>query len=154
MIQGTRNKWGLARFGTRRVSAMAFAIPGGLVLGAAAGLLAVLAGITGSNAVLGFLVFASCLTMPAVALVYGLIVDRNTLEGAAVRPEESVESGWYERAASGSFTDLILVLGLGATILTFLPMQFAVELKLILPGVLVICFVSFAVRYLMLRRQG
>ncbi|MFF0945336.1 hypothetical protein ACFYE2_14070 [Kocuria sp. CPCC 205300] len=153
-VEQARTKWGRTKFGTGRTPAMAIALPSGVVLAVAGGLLSVLVGVTASNPALGFWVFTSCLTMPAVALVYVLVVDRDTLEGAAERPDDSIESGWYDKAASGSFADLILVLGIASIILTFIPRDFFVDLKLVLPAVVAVCFASFGVRYLVLRRKG
>ncbi|MCQ1987100.1 hypothetical protein [Arthrobacter sp. zg-Y844] len=116
--------------------------------------MSVLAGISGSNPALGFWVFAACIAMPAVALVYVLVVDRNTLIGATERPDDSVESGWIDKAAAGSFMDLIMVLGVAATVLAFIPKDFSVDLKLILPAVIALGFASFGIRYLVLRRKG
>ncbi|MCQ1957478.1 hypothetical protein NNX39_13330 [Arthrobacter sp. zg-Y826] len=117
-------------------------------------MLSVLLGITDPNPALGFWVFFACIPMPAVALVYLLVVDRNTLIGATERPDDSVESGWYEKAAAGSFTDLILLLGVAATVLAFVPMDFSVDLKLVLPAMIALGFASFGIRYLVLRRKG
>ncbi|UWX98435.1 hypothetical protein N2K95_07265 [Arthrobacter zhaoxinii] len=153
-MKQTRTKWGYAKFGTGRVPAPAIAVPGGLVLGAAGGLLAILAGVAGSHPALGFWVFAACLAMPATLLIYLVVVDRDTLEGALERPDDSVESGWHDKAAAGSFTDLVLVLGIAATVLAFIPRDFPVDLKLALPAVLVLGFASFGTRYLVLRRRG
>ncbi|MCC9174887.1 hypothetical protein [Arthrobacter sp. zg-Y179] len=153
-VAPTRTKWGYAKFGTGRVPAAAVAVPGGLALGAAGGRLAVLAGISGSNPALGFWVFAACIAMPAVALVYVLVVDRNTLIGATERPDDSVESGWIDKAAAGSFMDLILVLGAAATVLAFIPRELVVDLKLVLPAVIALGFASFGIRYLVLQRKG
>lgn len=153
-IQQMRTKWGRSRFGSGRTPAMAIAVPAGLLLGAASGALSVFAGIAGSNPLLGGLIFALCLTMPAIALVYVVVVDRRTLEGATDRPEESVESGWYDRAAAGAFTDVIVVAGVGATVLAFLPVELLVDLKLVLPTTIAVCFASFGIRYLILKRRG
>ena len=153
-IEQTRTKWGRTKFGTGRTPAMAIAVPFGLILGVAGGWLSVLVGVTASNPAVGFWVFTSCLTMPAVALVYVLVVDRDTLRGAAERPDDSIESGWYDMAASGSFGDLILVLVLASIVLTFIPRDFLVDLKLVLPAVVAGCFASFGIRYLVLRRKG
>ncbi|MCQ1995765.1 hypothetical protein [Arthrobacter sp. zg-Y1171] len=153
-VEQTRTKWGYAKFGTGRVPAAAIAVPCGLALGAAGGWLSVLAGISGSNPALSFCVFAACIAMPAVALVYVLVVDRNTLIGATERPDDSVESGWIDKAAAASFMDLILVLGVAATVLAFIPKDFSVDLKLILPAVIALGFASFGIRYLVLRRKG
>ena len=153
-VERVRTKWGRSRFGTGRTPAMALALPGGVVLGAAGGLLAVQTGVAGADPLIGFLVFALCLTMPGTALVYLLVVDRRTIVGAAERPDDSVEAGWYEKAAAGSFTDLILALGITSTVLAFLPEAFVVDLVLVLPAVLVLCAVSFGVRYLVQQGRG
>jgi hypothetical protein len=153
-IQQARTKWGRTKFGTGRTPAMAIAIPAGLVLAAAGGVLSVLVGVTAADPVLGFGVFTACLAMPAVALVYVLVVDRGTLRGATERPDDSVESRWYDQAASGSFMDLIAGLGITSIILVFIPGDFPVDLDLVLPAVLVVCFASFGIRYLVLRRKG
>ena len=150
----TRTKWGQARFGSGRVPAMAVALPCGLFLGAGGGWLAVLTGVSAANPVLVFWVFTACLTLPAVLLVYAAIVDRNTIEGAVDRPDDSIEAGWYEKAASRSFTDLILIFGVAGTVFAFLPGETAVDLKLVLPAVLILCAALFGVRYLLQRRNG
>lgn len=149
-----RTKWGRTKFGAGRTPAMTIAVPAGVVLAGAGGLLSVLAGVTAAHPVLGFWVFTACLTMPAVALVYLLVVDRDTLEGAAERPEESIESRWYDKAASGSFMDLVAGLGITLIVLTFIPGDLAPKLDLVLVAVLAACFVSFGIRYLVLRRKG
>lgn len=154
MTEQARTRWGRTKFGNGRTPAMAVAVPCGMIGGAAAGWLAVSTGAAGANPGLGFLVFAACLTMPAVALAYVLIVDRNTLRGASRRPEESIESGWYDKAASGSFTDLLLAGGVAAVILGFIPGDLPADLKLVLPGLLAACAASFGIRYLALRRKG
>ncbi len=154
MSQQLRTKWGRARFGAGRVPALAVAVPGGLVLGAAGGCLAVAAGIAGSQPVAVFLVFWSCLTVPAVLLVYLAVVDRSTIEGGVERPDDSIEAGWYDKAASRALTDLILVLGITTVVLSFLPADIQVDLNLVLPAVVVFCAVSVGVRYLLLKRKG
>lgn len=153
-VEQARTKWGRTRFGGGRAPAMAIAVPSGVVLAAAGGWLSVLVGVTASNPALGFWVFTSCLTMPAVALVYVLVVDRDTLDGAAARPEDSIESGWYDKAASGSFMDLVAGLGIASIVLTFIPREFSVDLDLVLPALVAGCFASFGIRYLVLRRKG
>jgi len=133
---------------------MAIAVPLGLILGAAGGWLAVLAGVVEQNPLLGFIVFASCLTLPGVLLAFVLVVDRKTLEGATETPNDSIESGWYDKATSGSFTDLLLILGVASAILSFIPADFPVDLKLVLPAVLAAGALSFGIRYLVLRWKG
>ncbi|WP_146362229.1 hypothetical protein [Arthrobacter yangruifuii] len=149
-----RSKWGYARFGSGRIPALAVAVPSGMILGGAAGLLAVLAGVSGPSPVLGFAVFAVFFASPAAGLVYVLVVDRSTLAGAPARPDDSVEAGWLDKAAAGSFTDLVLVLGITATVLAFIPREFPVDLKLVLPAVILLGFACFGIRYLVLRGKN
>lgn len=149
-----RTKWGRTKFGTGRTPAMAIAVPTGVILAVAGGLLSVLVGVTAANPALGFWVFSACLTMPAIALVYVLAVDRDTLEGAVERPDHTIESRWYDRAAAGSFMDLVAGLGITLIVLTFVPGEVSVDLDLVLAGVVAACFVSFGIRYLVLRWKG
>ena len=150
--QQVRTPWGTTKRGG--FPALGVAIPAGLALAAALGVVAAAMGATESNPMLGGVVFALGLALPLVALVYAVVVDRGTIKGAADRPEESVESGWYDRAAAGAFTDLVLLAGAGATILAFIPANFPVDLKLVLPAVVLACFASFGIRYLLLRHRG
>jgi hypothetical protein len=152
-LQKRRTKWGRTRFGGQ-IPALPVAAAGGILLAAAGGWLAAGSGVAGANPVLGFAVFTACLAMPALALTYALVVDRNSIEGAVERPGESVEGGWYDKAASGSFTDLILVLGAAATVIAFIPADLTMDLRLVLPGVVALCFVTFGIRYVLLRRRG
>ncbi|MGQ1797356.1 hypothetical protein ACT4S5_09495 [Kocuria oceani] len=149
-----RTKWGRTKLGTGRTPAMAIAVPAGVILAGAGGWLSVLVGVTATNPALGFWVFSACLTMPAIALVYVLVVDRDTLEGAVERPDDSIESRWYDRAASGSFMDLVAGLGITLIVLTFVPGEVFVDLDLVLAAVVAACFISFGIRYLVLRRKG
>lgn len=149
-----RTAWGRARFGSGRLSALTVALPAGILLGAGSGWLAAALGIGRSNPVLAFVIFAACLVLPATALVYAVVVDRNTVRGATERPGESVEEQWYGKAAAGSFADLILGLGAAATVLAFIPAEPAVSLKFVLPAILAACFASFGIRYLLLRLRA
>lgn len=152
--QGVRTKWGRTTFGAGRYPAMAVALPCGIVLGALLGVLAALLGVGGSDPALVGAVFAVCLAFPSTMLVYLLVVDRSTMTGAADRPEESVEAGWYEKAAAGALTDIVLAAGATATVLSFIPEKFALDPGLMLAGVVASAFVSVAVRYLLQRHRG
>lgn len=152
--QSVRTKWGRTTFGGGRFPAMTVAIPCGLVIGALLGLLAASLGAGGSSPALVGTVFALCLAAPSTMLVYVCVVDRSTMEGAAERPEESVESGWYDKAAAGALTDIVLVAGVIATVLAFIPTKFSLDPGLLLAGVIGLAFVSVAARYLLQRHRG
>lgn len=131
---------------------MAVAAPAGVLLGVALALAAVWLGVAGPNPVVGGAAFALCLSVPAAGLVYVAVVDRSTLRGAVERPEESVESKWYGRAAAGALTDVVLLAGVGAMLVSFL--DTALDDALLLGAVVAVAMLSFAVRYALARRAG
>ncbi|MDY6055876.1 hypothetical protein [Micrococcus sp.] len=100
---------------------------------------------------LGLLLAASTL-LPAAALVWALLVDRGTVRGAVRDPEESVENRWYEKATSGAFHDLLVLLGLGSVAVAVADWEIPTRAV----GVTLILFMaaSVAVRYLLLKRRG
>lgn len=149
----TRTKWGRAKFGNRQIPAMRIAIPCGLVLGIILSLVAVWNGIAGPNKLLGGTVFAVCLTIPATMLVWALVVDRSSLQGAVDLPEQSIESQWYQQAAAGTQLDVILAAILGILALSIFPSGNNADPKLILGGVIAISIASVAIRYQLLRRK-
>ena len=147
-----RTKWGRSKIGNGRYSAMAIAIPVGCLLGLAFALLAAWAGVTGPRALLGGAVFALCLAVPSIALIYALAVDRSTLLGAVARPEESIESQWYGAAAAGALTDVVLLAGIGAMLTTFLETD--IDDNTLLGMVILVAALSCATRYVLARRRG
>lgn len=149
-----RTKWGRAKLGNGRIPAMAIAVPGGLLFGCVLALVAVWVGAAGPNPLLGWTVFTLCLTVPGAMLAWVLVLDRSTLQGAAEQPEESVESRWYLRAAAGAQTDVIMLAGVGVLVLTFVSAGIDLDPRLVLAGVIGVSFVSFAIRYQLLRRKG
>lgn len=152
--QSTRTTWGRTTFGGGRFPAMAIALPCGTVIAALLGLLAATLRIGESNPLIVGVVFTMCLIFPATMLVYILVVDRSTMEGAAERPEESVEFGWYDKAAAGALGDIMIVAGITATVFSFIPHKFAVEPGLLLVGVICLAFISVGVRYLIQRHRS
>ncbi|WP_020097594.1 hypothetical protein [Microbacterium sp. 11MF] len=146
-----RTRWGRLR-GGGGTPAMAIAIPAGLVLAVLVGIIAAAMWDAPTPPVvvgIGFTV----VTLPAlVGLVWVFLVDRNTLRGAIDRPEESVEGAWYDKAAQGAFSDILLVVGLGTAFLAITGIRIDVLIALI--GVLLVAMGSFTVRYLVARRRG
>lgn len=145
-------RWGRVRWGARRTPAMAIAIPAAVPLAAVGAWVAVAAGQAGPNPTLGGIVFFAALLVPFAGLVWALIVDRETLRGAPRNPEESVEVRWYERAAAGALTDVILIAGIGVLVTSFWPV--VVPTQLILAGVIVVAMADVGIRILVLRRRG
>ncbi len=87
-----------------------------------------------------------------LTLAWVFLVDRSTLRGALDRPEESVEGAWYNRAAQGAFSDILLIVGLCTAFLAITGIRIDVLIALI--GVLLVAMGSFGIRYLIARRRG
>ena len=94
--------------------------------------------------------------MPFGALLWLLLVDRDTLTGAPKNVEDSVEFRWSERAAAGVFRDLLLALGVGAAVLSILQittgLAFQWPLSLVLAGVLILAMADFGIRFQLAKR--
>lgn len=102
------------------------------------------------NPWLTFAVFAGCTIGPCLALSWFVFVSKYTVipdKHAA----ESVESRWYERAASGAFHDMLLACGLGLTVLSVTRMDFTASNALMF--VLILCGVDTLVRYRVISRR-
>lgn len=149
--QRDRTRWGRLRGGSR-TPATAIAIPAGLVLAVAVGVIAATmwdAPTPPFVVGVGFTV----VTLPAlVGLVWAFVVDRATLRGAIDRPEESIEGAWYDRAAQGAFSDTLLITGLGTTFFAITSIR--IDMLIALIGVLVVAMGSCGIRYVIARRRG
>lgn len=148
----TRTRWGRAQFGGLRLPALWSAACLAVVLAAGFGLLAVATGVAGSRPLVGGIVFALAAVGPFTGLVWALIVDRRTLQGASARPEESVESAWFDSAAGGSFTDTVMFTGIALTALALTDVEMSAVIAL--TAVLAVAGLSFGIRFLLARRQG
>ncbi|MFV0285615.1 MAG: hypothetical protein ACK5IM_04395 [Demequina sp.] len=151
MLEAERQtRWGKVR-GARRIPALAVAIPGGLLLAVVAGAVAATLIEAPSPALVGFAVGGSA-SFPSIALIWAVIVDRGSLRGALERPELSVEGAWYDRAAAGALSDVLLVIGLATAALAITGAPTDVVIALV--GVLLLAMGSCAIRYLLLSRRG
>ena len=102
-------------------------------------------------AVMGAVMAASALPAGA-ALAWLFLVDRTTLRGAVRDTEETVEGRWLEKAQSGAFGDLLVVLGLGTFVVAMTGWQ--PSLPLVGTGLLLVAGASVAVRYALQKRRG
>ena len=147
-----RTAWGRARFGARTVPAMVPAVPVGILLAALLAAAAALAGFSPQRPLLGAAIVAALTALPLCALAWAFLVDRDSLKGAAARPEESVETRWYDASAAGAFHDLLIVAGLGTAVLFLTPLQ--IDGSIALLAVTVAGMLSMGVRYTVSRRRG
>ena len=88
----------------------------------------------------------------ASMLAWVLLVDRESVRGAVKNTEDTVEGHWYEKATSGAFHDLLILLGLGGSVVTLAGWQ--IQTNLIVMGLLLFMAASTATRYLLQKRQG
>ena len=93
-------------------------------------------------------------SLPILTMLgWALVVDRRTIDGFTPRPEESVESRWYDKATRGSFHDLLTALGLATFALSVIPAAHQVPAYVALLVVLVFAGLDVAVRYQLAKRQ-
>lgn len=150
-VKNARSKWGRAKFGGSSAQLVAASLAAGVLLSAALGWLFMLLR-NGDHPLLAFAIMA-VFTLPiAAVLAWAVLVDRSTLAGAIEKPEDSVESAWYEKAASGAFTDILLVGGLGCAALSFLGTEGTVGL--VLGSVIAFAMLDFGARYLWLKKTA
>ncbi|MFE8934757.1 hypothetical protein K7G68_01100 [Micrococcus luteus] len=102
-------------------------------------------------AVMGAVMAASALPVGA-ALAWLALVDRTTVRGAIRDTEETIEGRWLEKAQSGAFGDLLVVLGLGTFVVAMTGWQ--ADLPLVGAGLLLVAGASVAVRYALQKRRG
>jgi len=148
----SRSRWGRTTVGSHHLSALWLAVPIGVVVAVVVAVVVVDTGSIGTPAGVGQLAMAFAFGWAAAGLAWVLTVDRNTLDGAPRDPERSIESVWHDRAASGAFTDVLLVTGTAATVVSLT--GFDMPASVALASVLVVAMGSFGLRYLVLRRRG
>lgn len=102
-------------------------------------------------AVMGTVMAASALPV-GITLAWLFLVDRTTLRGAVRDTEETIEGRWLEKAQSGAFGDLLVVLGLGTFVVARAGWQ--PSLPLVGAGLLLFAGASVAVRYALQKRRG
>ena len=144
-VKNAQGKWGRARFGGSSAQLLASCLAIAVLVSAALGWLFMVLR-NGDRPLLAFGIMAAFTLPVTAALAWAVLVDRSTITGALEKPEDSVESVWYEKAASGAFTDILLVGGLGCTALTFLGTEGTAGL--VLGGVVAFAMLDFGVRYL------
>ena len=147
-----RTRWGRVKFGGRGLPALWVAAPFGAVGAVALALIAVSTESAGSRPVLGGIAIGLVALWPLTGIVWVLIVERSTLTGAAANPEQSVESRWHERAASGAFTDTLLIGGLGAVAITLSGIDLSAVYAV--AALVLLSMASFGIRYFAQRSHG
>jgi len=149
--RGMKSAWGRARFGGGSTTLLAASLTAGALVSACLGGLFLVLG-NAQDPVLAFSVVA-VVTLPVTAvLAWAVLVERSTLAGALEKPEDSIESAWYDRAAGGAFGDVLIVGGLGAGALAFTGTE--APLAWALSALVLFAMLDLAVRYLWLKRAA
>ncbi|RWR18350.1 hypothetical protein D8Y24_11570 [Agrococcus lahaulensis] len=145
----TTSRFGRARFGGGTPALLAATLLGGAAIASALGALYAALGDQG-DPWLRFVVMAVVTLPVAAALVWAASVDRSSLTDATERPEDSVESAWFDRAARGAFGDTFMTVGLAAAAFSITGLQ--VDTGLLLLALATLIGVDVAVRYLLAKR--
>lgn len=140
---------GRARFGGGAAALVIVSLLIGLAISSGLGALFAWLGDTG-EAWLRFAIVAFVTLPVSVMLPWALLVDRSSLKGAIERPEDSVESRWYARAAEGTMHDVLITVGIGAALFSITQLQVNTGMLLLVFGVLVMA--DFGVRYQLAKR--
>ncbi len=145
MTTTAASRWGRARFGGSFAGLALASLAVGVLLAGGVGWLFASFALTDRPGI-GFAFVAAGVLPVATMLGWAIFVDRSTLAGAVERPEESIESVWYEKAASGAFGDILLVGGISAV--GFSIMQIDAPVMLVVAIVIGFAMLDFGVRYL------
>lgn len=145
----TRSWWGRARFGGGTGVLLGACVAIALVVtgGVAAWALAALDGGRREE----ILVVAVVATPWIFALAWVVLVDRTSLRDAVDRPDDTIEAQWLQRAQSGAFTDLLLILGL--TLIAGVIVDLDVSLRIGLIVLTAFAMGDVVVRMLWLKRR-
>ncbi|MFT4221001.1 MAG: hypothetical protein QM611_10850 [Microbacterium sp.] len=145
------SRWGRSRLGGGSALLLALSLAGGLIVASGLGALLALFGEHGSSW-LGFVVGAVITLPAAAALCWALLVDWSTIAGGVERPQESIESVWYGRAATGTFHDILTILGLGAAAFSITRLSIDTGMLFVVLGGLAMA--DFGLRYWVIARAA
>lgn len=114
-------RFGRAKFGGSQRLLLSLSAISGLSIAVAFGALVALTKYQ-EHPSLALAIFTACLAPTCSALVWALLVDRTTITGATLNPENSIETHWYSQAAQDTFHAALVavgILGLASTFWSF-----------------------------------
>lgn len=146
------SRWGRTRWGSAGVAAPLVAVPLGLVLAVALGLLATSLRITAAQPPLAGAVVGVVALPLAIGVAYWAVVDRRSLATTSQLTEPSVEAAWSDVASRGALTDTIAIAvmayaGLSNT-------DLVVDGRTVLLVVALFALCSWGTRYAIARMRG
>ncbi len=146
-----QTRWGKARFGGGSAALLSISLGIGLIVSAGLAWLFLVLGDVERPALAFTLTAVTTLPVTA-ALGWAVLVNRSTLAGAIERPDDSIESAWYEKAAGAVFGDILLVGGLGATAFAFTKIE--APISWCLAAVVLFSMLDFTARFLWQKKSA
>lgn len=147
----SQTRWWKARFGGGSAALLSISIGMGIVVSAGLGWLFLVLGDVERHMFAFTLMVVSTLPVTS-ALGWAVLVNRSTLAGAIEKPNDSIESAWYEKAAGGVFGDILLVGGLSATAFAFTKIE--APISWCLAAVVLFAMLDFAARFLWQKKSA
>lgn len=147
----SQTRWGKARFGGSSAALLGVSLGIGVIVSACLGWGFSLLGDV-ERPVLAFSLMTVSTLPVTTALGWAVLVDRATLVGATEKPDDSIESSWYEKAAGGVFGDMLLIGGLGATVFAFTKIE--APISWCLAAVVLFAMLDFTARYLWQKKSA
>lgn len=144
------SRFGRPRFGGGARTLLLACLGAGLL--AATALAGVIAWLTPSPGTWAAAAAALLASLPAFTMfAWSLVVDPRSVTVPA-HPEDSVESNWLQRAATGAFSDLLVLSAVATAVLAWL--EPPVSPSLLIGCVPIVGLLCFGIRYLTLSRRN
>lgn len=96
-------------------------------------------------------VFAAAMVAPMYALTWFWLVSNFAIEEEPAHAEENVERRWVDRAAFGTYCDLLGTAGIALAVLSITGWHLSANVALL--GVVLLGMADFAARYLLISRR-
>ncbi|MCD9154353.1 hypothetical protein [Aeromicrobium duanguangcaii] len=144
-----QSSWGRSRFGGGTAVLLAGCTGAALAVSGALALWA-LTGLDGSRR--DEILLVAFVSLPSIfAMAWVALVDPGSIRDAVQRPDDTIESQWLQRAQSGAFTDLLLVLGV--VLVAGVIVDLAVSLRVALIALTSFAMADVGVRLVWIRRR-
>ncbi|WCZ31526.1 hypothetical protein [Corynebacterium massiliense] len=150
MTSQNRSRFGRAKFGGGPKTLIAVSAAVGLVLSIALSVIVALTAFT-ENTPLAVALFTAFTAPWLIAIVWVLLVDRDTVEGAIDKPEQSIESRWYALVAQDTVHALLWSVGVMGVASVFVDASVSLGTATIVLGVFLT--VVFGVAYFLRKRS-
>lgn len=146
------SRFGRSKFGGSQTTLLIISAIIGCAIAAACGIAFAIFNHTELRFVVKFLIAFGCMWPTAAILAWALLVDRNTIRGAIKNPEKSIESHWFDQAASATLVDTMALTGIALTLISITEWQITGTNTL--AGCLIFMMIDLGLRYLISSKRG